>query len=130
MNGVAEWALPILSLTGQQPLSLNDRRHWRTRHRITQQIKTDVAWQTRLLMPRGTLRRVCVHLLWEPKTARARDGDNLAPTIKAAVDGLVHAGVIADDDTTQVMHLPIAISEPTGAPSRFHLIVATDPRED
>ncbi|WP_244278017.1 hypothetical protein [Gordonia westfalica] len=38
-----------------------------------------------------------VSLHYTPRDVRRRDADNLVPTLKAACDGLVDAGLVADD---------------------------------
>ena len=45
--------------------------------------------------------RIIAHI-WKPRRGRY-DPNNLWPTIKACVDGLVDAGLIADDDHTHVI---------------------------
>jgi Holliday junction resolvase RusA-like endonuclease len=49
--------------------------------------------------------------LWH-KTNRRRDGDNALASLKAAFDGLVDAGILADD--SGVTHLPVIFK--TGTP--------------
>lgn len=53
-----------------------------------------------------------VRLVWQPRDRRRRDADNPFPTIKTAVDGLVDAGVVADDDHTRVRHDGVHIIQP------------------
>jgi hypothetical protein len=70
------------------------------------------------------LDRCTVQLEWRPRTAHRRDGDNTSPTIKAAVDGLRDAGVLDDDDTSRVTHLPVVILPPVPRePARLWLVV-------
>lgn len=116
-----------LQLPITKPLSLNERLHWAAKNQRTQEIRTAVA----MLAMHGPYKiphyeRVTVQLEWRPRTAHKRDGDNLAPTIKAAVDGLRDAGVIEDDDTGRVTHLPLVLLPPVPRePARIWLVVRT-----
>ena len=108
-----------------KPLSLNERLHWAAKNRRTQEIRNAVA----LLARRGPYKiphydRITVQLEWRTRTAHRRDGDNLAPTVKAAVDGLRDAKVIDDDDTEHVTHLPVVILPPVSRePARLWIVV-------
>jgi crossover junction endodeoxyribonuclease RusA len=50
--------------------------------------------------------RLRVTLEYQPKDSRARDSINLSPTLKAAVDGIVDAGVLPDDDDAHCEQIP------------------------
>lgn len=90
-----EWVLRLPYR--RPPLSQNDRRgHWAARHRIVEQIRTDVGWLVKAAkIP--PLRRAVVQLHYQPRAAGRRDPDNLTATSKPCVDALVAAGVLADD---------------------------------
>ncbi len=79
------------------PLSMNSRMHWREEARIKKQIRT-TAW---LLAKQSKIPTDCDHITvclhYRPKNNRRRDSDNLMPVLKAACDGLVDAGLVADD---------------------------------
>ncbi len=78
------------------PLSLNHRPHWAAKHRLTQEIRTTTAWlakQARI----PAAERITVTLVWAPGDLRRHDVDNAVPTLKAACDGLVDAGIVRDD---------------------------------
>jgi crossover junction endodeoxyribonuclease RusA len=82
------------------PLSLNDRRHWRTKARITANLRSlAAAWCEAAIQP---CERVAVELHYVPVDKRRRDADNLVPILKALCDGLVDAGLV-DDDTPDFM---------------------------
>lgn len=92
------------------PLSLNSRDHWATRHRKVQKLRSEVAVLARHhKVP--ACERVAVALVWQPRDRRRRDGDNPFPTIKSAVDGLVDAGVVPDDDHSRVTHQGVIFAE-------------------
>lgn len=77
------------------PLSLNGREHWRTRARHAKTIRAHVREWATYTIP--NLERVAVELHYVPRDARRRDADNLVPNLKHAIDGLVDAGIVADD---------------------------------
>lgn len=91
------------------PLSMNDRKHWADRAKITKRMRTEAAWRaTAARLPH--LPRIRVSLVWWVKDQRRRDGgENLAPTVKALIDGIVDAGVVDDDDHTRVLRGPSII---------------------
>ena len=100
MGEATEWLL----FTGLDvPLSLNDRLHWAAKARATKSIRTCVALDAKAQKV-GSHDHVHVQLEWTPRVNRTRDVDNPAPTLKAAVDGIVSAGVIPNDDPKHVTH--------------------------
>lgn len=78
------------------PLTANQRPHWTTRHRLTADIRTTVAWLARAArIPAAD--HCTVTLVWAPGDHRRRDEDNLVATLKPCADGLVDAGIVPDD---------------------------------
>jgi hypothetical protein len=78
-------------------LSLNDRLGWRERHERGQAIKNAacvVARQAKV--PR--LERARIAVIYQPPDRRHRDADNPVASAKSAVDGIVMAGVLEDDE--------------------------------
>lgn len=108
------------------PLSQNDRRgHWAGRHRLVEQIRTDVGWLVRRAKIPPLL-RITVQLHYQPRAAGRRDPDNLTATSKPCVDALVAAGVVADDTPAFVDQLMPEIHPPAAKPeggSRLWLVV-------
>jgi crossover junction endodeoxyribonuclease RusA len=93
------------------PLSLNDQMHWAKKGRITKDVRT----VARVLARNARIPaqdRITVQLHYQPATKRRRDGDNLTATVKPCVDGITDAGVVVDDDSTHVTHLPTVIHDP------------------
>lgn len=77
------------------PLRENDRMGWRQRAPITKQIRR-ATWVLARRIPQ--VKRAEIRLVWVvPDFNRRRDSAAPNPTLKAAVDGLVDAGVLADD---------------------------------
>jgi hypothetical protein len=118
---MTEWRveLPLTS-----PLSLNDRGRRMAQWRAQKRLKDAVTLLARNVHHIPPCDQISVELHWVPNVARNRDGDNPAPTIKAATDGLAAAGVISNDDTAHVRHLPVVIHPPVKARhGRLYLIV-------
>lgn len=85
-----------VTLDGLPPMTLNQRQHWAARARDVKAWRQRTAWECKAAqVPR--LDRCEVVLRGAPPTNRRRDRHNLVPSLKAAVDGLVDAGVIPDD---------------------------------
>ena len=108
-----EWRLAMPP--GQELLNANDRLHWAKWNRITQQLRSDAHLMARYLkIPR--LARARIDAIYEPPDSRRRDAGNWYPTYKAQIDGLVDAGVLADDDHTRVdgPHMSIGDRFPKG----------------
>lgn len=81
---------------GKPPLSLNQRLHWAEKARRSRRIRESVYWQAKALRL-GTVDHVTVQLHYAAPVLRQRDPDNLIPSQKPAVDGLVDARLIPGD---------------------------------
>ncbi|MBP2333074.1 hypothetical protein [Corynebacterium freneyi] len=112
------------------PLTANQRMHWRRKADTVR----DVRYATNVLarnakLPQG-VDHATVALHYVPRDRRRRDADNLVPTLKAACDGLVDAGLTADD-TPNLMtkHMPTIDPPSREAPgpreSRLYLTITT-----
>lgn len=78
------------------PLRDNDRLHWAVKSKRTKDIRSTTAWRAKAAgIPRLDLCEIV--LVWSVTDNRRRDSSAPEPTKKAAIDGLVDAGVIADD---------------------------------
>lgn len=89
------------------PLTANQRMHWRQKAAVTKTVRTT----TSLLANRfPALARCEVTLTWYVNDRRRRDADNLFPTLKAACDGLVDAGIVSDDTPDlMIKHMPVIV---------------------
>lgn len=87
---------------GLPVLNANQRLHWRVRSARTKRIREQAAWQARLA---AVPKLVRAHIVGEfrPPDRRRRDVANLYPSFKAAIDGLVDAAVLEDDDDTRLV---------------------------
>lgn len=101
MSAVIEFSIPTADV-----ISANGREHRMAVARKVRHIREQAAWYgtvakrdegaVGVLMQRA---HVTVAIGWQP-LKRTRDADNLAPTIKAAIDGFVDAGLLPDDSDT------------------------------
>ncbi len=96
--GPRTWTLP--PMTGTRMTS-NDRHHWAKRANITAEWRT-MAYQHTRSQRVPLLGRARIVVYWLPQNAHGRDAANLYPLAKAAVDGIVDAGALTDDDTSHL----------------------------
>lgn len=99
MTSQLVWESRVLPLTRSKLITANDKPHWATRARLTKQIR-----QWGYLLGRegeGVARLGLTHARVEIEFAypdrRRRDRSNLAPTVKALMDGLIDAELLPDD---------------------------------
>nr|DAI63899.1 MAG TPA: Endodeoxyribonuclease RusA [Caudoviricetes sp.] len=86
------------------PLRPNQRPHWSVRSRETRRVRstTHVLAKAEKLAPRGS-QAVVITTVWFARDRRRRDTNSLALFAKAAIDGLVDAGVLDDDDSLHLI---------------------------
>jgi len=99
MSAQLVWESRVLPLTRSKLITANDKMHWAARSRLTKQLR-----QWGYLLGRegeGFARLGLTHARVEMEFAypdrRRRDRSNLAPTVKALMDGLIDAGLLPDD---------------------------------
>lgn len=85
---------------GLRLFTSNQRLHWRTRAKVTKAIR-GAAMEAAFGLPE--LQRAHVTAVLHPHDKRRRDPANWYPAVKAAVDGIVDAGVLEDDDATRLI---------------------------
>lgn len=104
------------------PLTMNQRIHWRTRAKLTKDIRQATALLARRIPDLG---RCEVGLTWFVTDRRVRDADNLVPTLKAMCDGLVDAGVARDDRPEfMVKRMPEIVLVPKTESAHMALTIA------
>ena len=84
---------------GLKLLSLNDRLHFGARYRRRHRTLKKAAWVMAKWQGIPPLERVSVVVEYQPRDRRHRDADNTCPSGKAAIDGIVAAGVLPDDES-------------------------------
>lgn len=114
--------LKVPLVNEKPPLSANQRLHWRAKADRTATVRESVAWRAKQAGVRPQM-HVIVQLHYAPQDRRRRDPSNLMATQKAAVDGLVDAGVVPDDTPLFVTELMPVIHEPDGGAKRMWLRV-------
>ena len=96
----AESRTVSLVLPAEWVLTSNGRYHHMARAGRTEKIRTAFADAADDMAPLTT--PVTAEYVLEFKRGHRRDSPNWSPTFKAALDGLVDAGVIEDDDDRHV----------------------------
>jgi hypothetical protein len=90
----------IVLPAGLRLMTSNQRLHWRTRAKVTKGIR-GAAMEAAFGVPE--LQRAHITAVLHPHDRRRRDPANWYPSVKAAVDGIVDAGVLDDDDHIHVL---------------------------
>lgn len=98
---------------GKAPLTMNQRLHWLEQRARARTLREAAAW-TAKNAKLGQHKHISVQLHYATGDNRRRDTDNLVPTMKPAVDGLVDAGVVPDDDPAHVTTIMPAIHNGPG----------------
>jgi len=116
----ASWTLDLPYET--PPLTANQRMHHMARHRHVKALRGTTALLARAahVPPLGVCR---VTLTWFVNTRHRRDADNIVPTLKAACDGLVDAGVVPDDTPDLMAKLMPVIEYRPGVRQSLELLV-------
>lgn len=110
--------VPMVSIDGRPGwLSANQRLHWSTRANLTGTWRRAASWCARAAkVPALGPSLVVAELQMVPRRRVRIDPANYAPTAKAAVDGLVDAGIWPDDSSGWVtgpdMRLGPAVKDP------------------
>jgi crossover junction endodeoxyribonuclease RusA len=85
-----EFAVPTARI-----LNANQRLHWSKRAAMTRLLRTEASLHAHDIAPMSRA-HLTVHVGWPDK--RRRDVSNIAPTLKACIDGFVSdAGLLPDD---------------------------------
>ena len=89
-------------------LSPNFRSHWAKKAKAVKYYREQAWARARIEAPRPFLewKRATLRTTWYLPDARRRDPDNLMASLKAAIDGLVDARVLADDNGL-IIHPPV-----------------------
>ncbi|HEY5985988.1 MAG TPA: hypothetical protein VIV12_06315 [Streptosporangiaceae bacterium] len=116
---VRTWTVELPA--GQELLSANDRAHgYERRHRLnTEWINMATVMVRKRGVPR--LQRATVTAEYRMPDRKRRDIDNLAPTVKACIDGIIAAGVLRDDSWLYLPELRIVMTDAREWPGRLVL---------
>jgi hypothetical protein len=126
---MTQWSFILNYPRAPKGLNANDRSHWRTKARSTQQVRDVVATIVQN-MPIPTVERVRVDCVWVVATRAKRDPDNLAPFLKAVYDAIgsdrgVSAHLVADDSPKYMEKVGATIRYEYGCDAHF-IITITD----
>jgi crossover junction endodeoxyribonuclease RusA len=89
-------------------ISLNDHKsHWTKRANLTKVTRSIAAGQAKGI-PR--LEKVKIRAVYSAPDNRRRDASNIFMSVKAAVDGIVDAGVLKDDSDRYVVSVEVVRS--------------------
>jgi crossover junction endodeoxyribonuclease RusA len=85
-------------------INANETLHWRKRAELIKSIRR-TAWATARQAKLPALQRAHIFYVFHPDTkgSRRRDSGNWSPSAKAAIDGLVDAGLLPDDNHTRLL---------------------------
>ena len=94
----------LVNATREDLLSANDRLHWAVRANRTRYLR-GLGWYAVSDQAAGAHHERCVLTVTiaYPPLARRRDAANLAPTVKALIDGAVDAGLLPDDNDRVIL---------------------------
>lgn len=95
------WELKLTVENGRKWLSLNDRDHFRARAVKVKAWRTYAEQAARAAGVPTLARATITGHIYKNRAGRY-DPHNLFPTLKACIDGIVDAGVLADDDHTHL----------------------------
>ena len=84
------------------PLTMNSRASKIEEWRLANIIKDGVTLVLKNTIPRG-IYPITAELVWYPGNNKVADSDNIATTLKHAIDALVRKGVLPDDSPRYVV---------------------------
>ena len=106
-------------------LNPNGRHHWRAKLRPKQQYRETAKWcGMEMVGDREPVEAAEVWITYYHRTANHRDRDNILASLKPAIDGLVDAGLLADD--SDLTYRPIRRETDKGNPRVEVTIEAVD----
>ncbi len=103
-------------------LRSNDRRHYHAAAALTRKWRETAAWRARQARLPKIVGPVEITAIIHRADKRKADAPNSWPSVKAAIDGLVDAGVIPDDNDSIVRATTFIPGEPLER-SRLTLII-------
>ena len=108
-------------------INANARDHWTKKGRLTRSWRSASAAWAKHQKLRPVTQPVVIVATVVKTNSRRFDVENLAPTVKAAIDGLRDSGVLPEDDTRWVTEVRLRAGDPERAASLSLLITPADP---
>ncbi len=108
-------------------INANARDHWTKKGRLTRSWRSASAAWARYQKLRPVTQPVVIVATVVKTNSRRFDVENLAPTVKAAIDGLRDSGVLPEDDTRWVTEVRLRAGNPDRAASLSLLITPAVP---
>ena len=108
-------------------INANARDHWTKKGRLTRSWRSASAAWARCQKLRPVTQPVVIVATVVKTNSRRFDVENLAPTVKAAIDGLRDSGVLPEDDTRWVTEVRLRAGDPDRAASLSLLITPAHP---
>ncbi len=108
-------------------INANARDHWTKKGRLTRSWRSASAAWARYQKLRPVTQPVVIVATVVKTNSRRFDVENLAPTVKAAIDGLRDSGVLPEDDTRWVTEVRLRAGNPDRAASLSLLITPAHP---
>lgn len=111
-------------VAAHETLNANQRLHWAQRAKISKAIRWQAygkAAQALINNPLGVFDRGHVTVWVAYPDRRRRDVHNLYPTIKAAIDGIVDAGVLPDDSDKHLIGPDLRVPDHLAPKGCVHL---------
>lgn len=108
-------------------INANARDHWTKKGRLTRSWRSASAAWARHQKLRPVTQPVVIVATVVKTNSRRFDVENLAPTVKAAIDGLRDSGVLPEDDTRWVTEVRLRAGDPDRAASLSLLITPAHP---
>ena len=105
-------------------LTANGRLHWAAKASRTKRIRRLALL---LAQKHPAMGRANLHAVISYPTARRADPANASPTVKAALDGIVDAGVLDDDDHVHVPETTYSRGPDTGRPGVYRVSLRLEP---
>ena len=108
-------------------INANARDHWTKKGRLTRSWRSASAAWARHQKLRPVTQPVVIVATVVKTNSRRFDVENLAPTVKAAIDGLRDSGALPEDDTRWVTEVRLRAGDPDRAASLSLLITPAHP---
>ena len=108
-------------------INANARDHWTKKGRLTRSWRSASAAWAKHQKLRPVTQPVVIVATVVKINSRRFDVENLAPTVKAAIDGLRDSGVLPEDDTRWVTEVRLRAGNPDRAASLSLLITPAHP---